>query len=370
MGLSYVYRVKLRVKRQNVGQNTITINGKLYDAKTGKLLGSAVAPKKPVAAPQTTASTGAALDGFSKRRSAPASRPTPATSVHAKTAKSQTLRRDAVSKPKKHEIHAKAAPHTTHKSASHSASTTYNQPNPDRLARAASATKSKFISRFGAPVTTTERAVSDTKPVKKIAPVPVATAPPITAAATTNQFDKAVAQASSHSQPIHKTKTTRRQRVAHKLRLSPRTVSFASLALAVILFGGFFVYQNIPTMAMRMASARSGVNATMPGYKAAGFTVNGPITYSAGKITIKYKSTTDDRNYQVSQSNSQWNDEALVDNFVAVERRPYQTYQDKGKTIYIYDGSNATWIENGVWYQVEGGTALSSDQLLRIANSM
>jgi hypothetical protein len=206
--------------------------------------------------------------------------------------------------------------------------------------------------------------------------VPVKNAPPISehsVAPITNSFPNpfaaAIDNATSHQQTSPK-RSSKRQKIARALRVSPRTLSFGSFILAGVLLSGFFIYQNIPNMAMRVASARSGVSASMPGYKPAGFALNGPIQYSAGKISINYKSTTDERSYAVKQSSSEWNDEALLDNFVAAERRPYQTYQDDGKTIYIYNDNNATWVDDGVWYQVEGESSLNSDQLLRIANSL
>jgi hypothetical protein len=72
----------------------------------------------------------------------------------------------------------------------------------------------------------------------------------------------------------------------------------------------------------------------------------------------------------LSQRSSEWNSDALVQNFVATSRRAYQSYQDNGKTIYIYEGNNATWVDGGVWYQIEGNASLNSDQLLRIAKSL
>jgi hypothetical protein len=96
----------------------------------------------------------------------------------------------------------------------------------------------------------------------------------------------------------------------------------------------------------------------------------GPVQYSAGQITISYKSNSDDRNFQLVQRNSDWNSQSLLNNFVTREDEKYLTYQDKGKTIYVYDGNNATWVSGGIWYQVEGKSSLSSDQLLKIASSL
>lgn len=360
---------KTEGKSQKVGSNVITINGKRYDAKTGKL----ITPANQTAA-STSKSTpkkqnGAMLDGFSRRpRTVPA-----AHAVHAKTEKSKTLRRDVVRKPTLAKVHSKAVPHKTPGSLKTHVTTAHLPENPERAARAATVAKSKLISRFGTP--------SPAPAVKHhaVKHLPVAPAPaitnhhsaPILARSTAmNPFESALKNATSHQEPARPHKKTRRQRVAKALRVSPRTVSFGSFVIAGLLLGGFFVYQNIPNLAVRVAAARSGVSARLPGYKPAGFALNGPIKYSPGKISISYKSTTDNRAFHVTESRSEWNNETLLNNFVAVDRRAYQTYQDHDKTIYIYDDDSATWVDKGVWYQVEGESSLNSDQLLRIANSL
>lgn len=279
--------------------------------------------------------------------------------------------RGAVKKPVAQKVHAQ-----THKSASsveHVAphATQFNHP---RLERATATPKSSLVSRFGTNYK--HHVAVPAAKAQAVAHLPVKQAPAShqtnsahRPSSRANPFERAVENARSHeqTQPL---KLKRHHKVARALRISPKIVSVGTTVLAITLLGGFFVYQNIPNMAMRVASARSGVNAQMPSYKPGGYAISGPITYSAGKITINYKSNSDDRNYRVSQSSSQWNSETLLENFVSVNRRSYQTFQDKGKTIYIYDGNNATWIDRGVWYQIEGAASLSSDQLLRIASSL
>lgn len=350
-----------------MGQNFIVINGKHYDAKTGKLLTSTpVAAKK--AAPKTE--PGKVLDGFSRRPAHP--KPvTPAHQVHQKNEKSKTLMRGAVKKPANNKVHATAhaVGHQPNQTQPHAGLPA----NDTRIARASSVTKSSLISRFGSSDYTSD--VQKPKEHKTVAHVPVKNAPPISEhkavplSSHANPFAHAIENATSHEQLSPK-RESKRNKIARTLRVSPRTFSAGSMVLAGLLLGGFFVYQNIPNLAMKVAATRSGVHANLPGYKPAGFAINGPIKYSAGKISINYRSTTDDRTFAVTQSASEWNEETLLDNFVATERRAYQTYQDKGKTIYIYDDNNATWVDNGVWYQIEGASSLNSDQLLRIANSL
>lgn len=349
-----------------MGENIIVINGKRYDAKTGHLLDSS--PKHAVHKPAAKRQNGPSIDGFSRRPSA-AAKPVVAHAVHKKTEKSKTLMRGAVKKPAHSKVH--AAAHASHPK-THSAEPIVSVDNHERAARAASIAKSKLISRFGS-----QPAAAPAKHTA-VAHLPVAPAPPITMhhgapiitkTGAVNPFHNAVEKAVSHEQPPHR-KTSRRGRAARALRITPRTLSFGSFILAGLLLSGFFVYQNIPNLAMKVASARSGVHASLPGYKPAGFALNGPIKYGSGKISVSYRSVSDDRAFQITQSTSEWNSETLLENFVAVDRRAYQTYQDKGKTIYIYNDNNATWVDGGVWYQVEGASSLNSDQLLRIANSL
>jgi hypothetical protein len=155
-----------------------------------------------------------------------------------------------------------------------------------------------------------------------------------------------------------------------KLGVSRRALSMSSAVLAVALLAGFFAIQNVPNLSMRVAATRAGFDAAMPGYKPAGFSFKGPIKYSPGQVSVSYESNTDARSYEVKQKASNWNSDALLANFVVAEGKQYQTFLDRGRTLYIYDQSNATWVDDGVWYQIEGQSNMTTDQLIRIASSI
>jgi hypothetical protein len=184
-------------------------------------------------------------------------------------------------------------------------------------------------------------------------------------------INAALANAHSHESTDHGAKITKkRSRFIKKLGVSRRTMSMGSAALAVVLLAGFFAIQNVPNLSMRVAATRAGFDASMPGYKPAGFSFKGPIKYSPGQVSVAYSSNTDDRAYEVKQKASNWNSDALRANFVESEGKQYQTFQDRGRTLYIYNGSNATWVDDGVWYQIEGESDMTTDQLIRIASSI
>lgn len=334
---------------------------------------------------QRTAGTN--MDGF-VRSSAVSVHPTPkvkpATSAqkpsHAtrKPQAAKTLMRSAVKKPSN-------ATQTKAFSAVSTpldhAVTTPAQIQEKRAQQAHKIAQSPLISRFGfgpKPVTKTTKHLPVTPMPAHVAPAH-RQAPPLTAStrpvaakhSSGAQSTIAAAMEKSTSHTKHKlAKTKTKHKVAHKLGVSSRFVSTAAASLSVLLLVGFFAYQNIPNIAVRMAANKAGFSARLPEYQPSGFAMSGPVQAAPGVVTINFASNTDGRNFQISQRPSEWNSESLLNNFVATLNQPYQTFQEAGRTIYMYNNSSATWVSGGVWYQIDGNSNLNSDQLLRVASSL
>lgn len=359
-------------------QDVIEINGKKYDAVTGRMIvetPTTPLSKQPKVMHAPLPKTGVVLDGFVKKK------PTSPRQVQhaAKTPqKSQTLMRHAVKKPtplsKPSQV--QQAPSIT--------KTHYSVP-AQRQKAAEKIQKNPLISRYGdvnhrssvvkkmqhLPV----KPHAPTTQVRAAAPTPttqqaLAHTPSVRSRATTEHLERALSQATAHQNHPHTSGTKKRRKLAHKLGISARAMALSTSILAGVLLAGFFAVQNVPNLSMRVAAARAGFDATMPGYKPSGFSFKGPINYSAGQVTVTFRSNTDDRSYSVTQKESNWNSEALLANFVESENKQYQTYIDRGRTLYIYDGSNATWVDNGVWFQIEGNSDMTTDQLVRVAASI
>ena len=47
-----------------------------------------------------------------------------------------------------------------------------------------------------------------------------------------------------------------------------------------------------------------------------------------------------------------------------------QTIDTAGRTVYIYGNDNASWVDNGIWYQVTSNGDLSNTDVLNIASSL
>jgi hypothetical protein len=356
------------------GKNILTLNGKRYDTVTGRMIpddsiSPAVKASKSVQKNTGTRPAVGIVDGIQKKKPArPQTGKVHAHAMHKKHQRSQTLMRTAVKKP---------VPAKTEKQPSkpliNSSAKVYHS-NPTRELRARHIAQSSLVSKFG-------NRPGEMRPIA--APLQVAPAPEeptvtnksslLAGTSVTrpmvNPFQSAIDNSTSHDQPkLKKPKVS--HRVAKKLHVSSKFVHIGASAFIVLMLGSYFTYHNLPNLSMKVASTRAGVKGSLPGYKPSGFSMRGPISYQPGQLTVTFQSRTDDRRFTLTERLTEWNSETLLENHVAVDQKPYQTYKDRGKTIFIYNGGTATWIDNGVWYEVNGGDSLNSDQLLRIAASL
>lgn len=294
------------------------------------------------------------MDGVVPSKPKPATthtKVTPSAEHHKKTRRSKTLVRKGLKKP-------------SHK-AEKTTPTTNLGNDMARLNRAHNTTQSNQISRFSSPAVLK----------KHIRPLPVM---------RQGASNKAHINSNSHAQPTHTTPTIQHfEQAIHNAQshlteysekktrrfLKSKKMNVVSGSLAVLLLVGFFGYQNAPNLRMRLAATDSGVSsARLPSYKPAGFGIANKIQSEPGKVTVSFKSRTDDRNFTITQSSSNWSSEALSQNQLASKTK--QTWQEQGKTVYIYDDTSATWVSGGVLYNIDNKANLSTDQLLRIVNSL
>lgn|GEM_PF-486576 len=398
-------------------KTVIEINGQKYDAQTGELiahgnivspLSSAQKPADPVVISQPVLRRAApAIDGFSRRKiqttqpvtAKPAFKPIQARTsagpqinslksldikpAKARAERAKTLLRTAVSKPKKEapHMHSTSAIAETKVERSATGRGLLIKRVPDsRLARAKLATKSITISKFSAmppsrkprlsEALTVAPAPKDTKLSSAPQAAPALTKPVLSDAHEKEHvFHHSIAQATHHSAPKLKKKGLSK-RVAQKLAVSSRVLSATAAVFAILILAAFFAYQNVPAVAMRVAANQAGFTGHIPSNPPAGFAFKGPIEFSKGNITLKYRSNSDDRAFAITQKPTDWTSDSLLTNHILSSKTRYQTYHDRGLTVFIFNDGNATWIDKGVWYSVSGKGSLSSDQVLSIAGSM
>ena len=306
-----------------MSQKTITINGRIYDAQTGMPVQSAPVESSDKASPKRTPLH------HSK-------------SIHTTQQKSHTLNRRVVKKTSTPPSHPKA-------------------------------TKSPAIAKFAPrPQGVTPRIMSDiaptahphvTKTHQKMAAQKHQAAQPAKPSQVikSEALKEAIEKAPSKTAQTHKTKRTRKM---------PRFMSVASAALALLLLGGYLTYLNMPNLSVRVAAAQAGINASYPDYHPDGYSLKGPVGYSEGQVTMKFAANAGPQNYTVTQSKSNWDSSAVLDNYVKEKAgENHGTYTERGLTIYTFEGG-AAWVNGGIFYTIGGDAPLSSDQVRRIAVSM
>lgn len=279
---------------------------------------------------------------------------------------SKTLMRSAVQRPN---IHMKPAikPQSPAEIAAAPASSLMKRSvvsvDPSRAERAKSTLRNSSIQRFHV-------AHYGTAPVKHtvqhhgITPVIPVKAHPISATIPVKEtprhsdiFENAIKHARSHEQPLHHP----------HMRKHRRFINIAAGIAVLFVLGGFIAYTNLPNIQLHIASVEAGFHASIPSYAPTGYALRGGVHHSGGTVSMSYASG--DSAYQITQQSSNWDSQALLDNTLALSG-PHRTIQRSGRTIYIYDGSNASWVTGNVRYDITGTASLSAEELASIAASM
>jgi hypothetical protein len=371
-----------------VSTSKITLNGRSYDAITGNMLTPDSAHKiKQAAKSLINDITPSAHHGSSPAPVAtPLSHPYPQKALQKPLAKkrathslkahrpqpSKTLARRGVKKPLPLSSKAKARVQPAVDSAftlakTHAAPlTSYAKVNAERLQRASHTHPSKLISHFKdsahpEPVQPRLNPLA-VQPAKQPQAVEAVAKP--TQSATQKQFDAVLRGATSHTQPAVKP-ARQKKRFGN---FSNRFVAIIVAAVAVIIVGGFVFTQNAPQIDTRLASLHAGFSVSLPSYQPVGFAFVSHVQASPGKAVVSYRSTTNQGEFSIAQQTTNWNDQTLHA-YVASTGQSLQTWQDKGRTVYLY-GTNLTWVSDGIWYQITNNANLSPTQLLDIATSM
>ena len=333
------------------GKATITINGRLYDATSGLPVDSIHTPAVPVptkrpVAPVTTAKPHRIIV---QQDIVPSRTQAPATAVHSRPERSQTLRRTALKKPE----------------------ATYAPPLERQRAHM---TRSPQISKF------TQAAPTASQPTVAIQPndapqkpVVQRTYQRVSQVASQNRMPISSRTIKEHLVNAELAKKPEKRVAAEKRFFTkhPRMLSVASAGLAIVLLGGYLTYINVPNLSMRVAAAQAGINATLPEYQPDGYSFDGPPQYAQGQVTIRYASNTSPQGYTITQKASDWDSQAILDNYVAkASNGAYNIHSVQGLTIYTFN-NKAAWVSSGLMHEVDFGKApLSYNQIEQIAASM
>lgn len=354
----------------NHDKDILIINGRRYSAKTGKPL-EGHRPSIDGLAHHRPKNHIAATVHAAKPRQHPAQHRRQGVGAHHLHSRATTTPHSARS----HSIHKShtvpVTPKPSQVAAASSGLLASNSATADRMRRARQIEQSKKISKFGRSGETIDIAL--TPPA--LAQPPVPQDPPVL---SEHHFENIKALNSAPPAQHHRSVThamhteskSKKHRLKH-LAKKQKVMSLAAASLSVLIVVGYTLYLNMPNMAFKVAASKAGIDASLPEFKPDGFRFAGPVNYSSGSVVINFRSTTgDDRKYEIAQRESDWDSESLLENYVSRQSERYSIVENRGLTIYVWGGSNASWVDSGIWYSIEGDSLLGTDQLLKIASSL
>lgn len=332
--------------------DTITLNGVVYDRETGEAVGKA--PQTQSTQPKTASQP--------HRQSSHA-----AHDIHARTQRSTTLNRQYAKKQASHAVQPKPTVAVDQKKSQRDAPKVAVQ-RPDSIRRFA-----KHPVDITAPrrpqQQSSDRPASVHPMVQRVhekraehAPVAHKTAKP-SDVIKKEAIDSAMNGVSSNSHKRVRAKKAPKKSFG-------RLASLASAGSALLLIAGYFTYLNMPNLSVRVAAAQAGIDAEYPSYRPSGYSLNGPVAYDQGQVSMTFASNGGPQEFKLIQSKTGWDSSAVLDNYVQPQAgEEYVTSRNSGLTIYTFD-NNAAWVSNGILYTVEGDASLSIDQVQRMATSL
>lgn len=377
-----------------MSKHIIELNGKRYDALTGRLLTSEgnEAPAAPLHSLQPQSAP-----ALPKRAASPSHHQAHRKPASRQVQSSKTLMRRAVSKPaKKQSATIKRTAPLPNKVTigALSPKLSVSSVDPGRVRRAQRVVRSKHVDHFAAP---TPKLTTLVQPIAVAAPNPLhapakpasahfkqdiapvrrptqltaakaaaprhAVAKPAHAAPAAKKrseeiFDRAIANAKSHEQ-----KAPKHRRKAGKL------LNITAAVAAFVVIGGFLTYVNRSTLQLELASARAGFQAQLPSYQPGGFARQAAVA-DGRAVKISFVSPNNSDQFTLTQKASDWDSQTLFDEVATTAGNAYQTVQASGRTIYVLDGNRATWVNGGVLYEVRGNAELTNSQISQLATSL
>jgi hypothetical protein len=382
---------------------TITLNGKQYDALTGKLLEQSESPITEHTKKTKHLHGPKSIDGFisdnkSKNHLIIPTKPEKPLKVEHKPKghkiapftkrsadKSKTLMRSVVHKPDVYGGKSKLKPSVSYRERVASAvSTSVNaaQPAKEALsARAQAISKSALVTKFGDLTVPPKKTVTpDPNQIqttansevhlKNLEALAKQEAEPETE--TKDVFEEAALKLANSYESIKRKQTPFYDKLARKLNIKTKTLVWGIIVLVVLIILGSLTYIFMNNLKLLVATERTGIHTSLPSYTPSGFGLSN-INYVTGTnshIDLVYKSNSDSRNYTIYERPSTTDSQGLVYTILqSAVGSNYQTYDVGGRSVYSY-GNHEVWVDSGIYFSMTNNAGLTQDQLSQIINSI
>jgi len=124
-----------------------------------------------------------------------------------------------------------------------------------------------------------------------------------------------------------------------------------------------------PSFSFNLAASQAGITgANYPSFTIDGYSFDGTVQTENGRITVNFRNNSGET-YSVSQQNSTWDSEGLLQNYIKIRGLNYQITTQQGLTIFQLD-DGAMWVSGGILFTINGGEQLSMDDILNIISGL
>ena len=168
-----------------------------------------------------------------------------------------------------------------------------------------------------------------------------------------------------------KVDTKKKQNKVPSVHFGFKRMALALACASVVVFAiVYFVNLNAPSVSLKVAAMQTGIEASYPSYIPRDFSLS-DITSESGKIVLNFKNASTGDAFSLTEENSAWDSNALLNNYVKSEFGDnYVVVKEQGLTIYI-SGSDATWVNSGLIYKLKTSSgSLTKKQIKTIAVSL
>lgn len=169
---------------------------------------------------------------------------------------------------------------------------------------------------------------------------------------------------------VAKAETKKNSKIPH-IHFGWKRTLLALTCTAIAIFAiVYFVNLNAPNVSLKVAAMQSGIEATYPAYVPRGYNLS-DITSEKGKIVLNFSDTATGDSFSLTEENSVWDSNALLNNYVREEYgEDYTVIKEQGLTIYV-SNSDATWVNRGIIYKLQTKQgSLTKKQIKTIAVSL
>lgn len=170
----------------------------------------------------------------------------------------------------------------------------------------------------------------------------------------------------THASTKRNAKRVAKQTSHAKRRFRAPAIFATAGAMAVI--AGIGVYVTMPTISVKMAANKAGIEVKNP-YVPEGYTIDNDVAYQTGRVVVNYRSKSGNDGYSITQEKTDDTDAKLRQNVSEQSGGYYQELDANGQTVLMYR-DKITWQKDGMRYTIDSNDYLDTTQITDIVKSL